>query len=95
MTKVKRLGVLSVANVSAIVSAIVGLIARLLMTLFSALASAFGGDFDPMGFGLGFFGIILFPILYGVLGWIGGVICAALYNLGARWVGGIQVELEQ
>jgi hypothetical protein len=95
MTKVKRLGVLSVANILGILYAIIGLILGLFIALFSTLGSTFGGDFDPLGFGLGFFSIIVFPILYGVMGWIGGVISAGLYNLVAKWVGGIQVELEQ
>lgn len=34
------------------------------------------------------------PVLYGVMGFIGGVISAALYNLAARWVGGLEVEVE-
>ena len=37
---------------------------------------------------------ILAPIIYGVMGFIGGVIMAALYNLFARWIGGIEVEVE-
>ena len=95
MTKVKRLGVLSVANIYAILYAIIGLIAGLFVALAYGLSSAFGADLDPLGFGLGFFSILVFPILYGAGGWIGGIIGAALYNLVARWVGGIRVELEQ
>jgi len=95
MSKVKRLGVLSVANISGILYAIFGLIAGLFAAFFSTLAASFGG-YDSFGiFGMGFAGIIVLPIMYGVIGWIGGLISAALYNLVARWTGGIQVELEQ
>jgi hypothetical protein len=41
-------------------------------------------------FGMG----ILMPVIYGVMGFIGGVIGAAVYNLVARWIGGIEVEVE-
>ena len=34
------------------------------------------------------------PVLYAVFGLIGGAIGAALYNLVAGWVGGLEVELE-
>jgi hypothetical protein len=34
------------------------------------------------------------PVLYGIFAIITGAIGAALYNLVAGWVGGIQVELE-
>ena len=41
-------------------------------------------------FGMG----ILMPVIYGVMGFIGGVIGAAVYNLDARWIGGIELEVE-
>ena len=95
MMTVKKFVILSVAKISALLYAIFGLIAGLFVALFYALGSVFAGDFGPLGFELGFFSIIVFPIAYGVLGFIGGIVGAALYNLVAHWVGGIQVELEQ
>jgi len=41
-------------------------------------------------FGMGIF----MPVIYGVMGFIFGVIGAAIYNLVARWIGGIEVEVE-
>jgi len=41
-------------------------------------------------FGMG----ILMPVIYGVMGFIIGVIGAAVYNLVARWIGGIELEVE-
>jgi hypothetical protein len=38
---------------------------------------------------------IFMPIFYAVFGFIFGIISAAIYNLVARWVGGIEVEVEQ
>ena len=40
--------------------------------------------------GMGFF----FPIIYAAMGFIFGVVGAALYNLVARWIGGFEVEVE-
>lgn len=37
---------------------------------------------------------LLAPVFYGVLGFLQGVIGAAIYNLLARWIGGIEVEVE-
>jgi Transmembrane domain of unknown function (DUF3566) len=39
------------------------------------------------------FGIFL-PIIYGVMGFVFGIIMAAIYNLIADWIGGIEVEVE-
>ena len=41
-------------------------------------------------FGMGIF----MPIIYGVMGFVFGVLGAAVYNLIARWIGGIEVEVE-
>src|SRR5690349_12831463 len=37
---------------------------------------------------------LLLPVFYGVMGFIVGVIGAAIYNLVAQWIGGIEVEVE-
>lgn len=34
------------------------------------------------------------PIIYAVFGFLFGIIGAAIYNLIARWLGGIEVEVE-
>ncbi len=41
-------------------------------------------------FGMGLF----MPVIYGVMGFIFGIITAAIYNLVARGIGGIEVEVE-
>lgn len=37
---------------------------------------------------------ILFPIMYAFAGFIGGIIASAVYNLGARFTGGLHVEVQ-
>jgi hypothetical protein len=37
---------------------------------------------------------VLLPLLYGILGFIGGAIGAAVYNLFSGIVGGLELELE-
>jgi uncharacterized membrane protein len=41
-------------------------------------------------FGMGIF----MPIIYGVMGFVFGALGAVVYNLIARWIGGIEVEVE-
>ena len=43
-----------------------------------------------MMFGFGIF----MPVFYGIFGFIFGIISAAIYNLIARWIGGVEVEVE-
>ena len=44
-----------------------------------------------LGFGVIF--IIFLPVLYAAVGFIVGIIAAAVYNLVASWTGGLQFEL--
>ncbi len=41
---------------------------------------------------IGKFAVIFCPIVYGIIGGIGTVIAAALYNLASGWVGGVEVN---
>ena len=45
------------------------------------------------GFGMGVGAIIVVPIVYGIIGGIGAGIGAVVYNLAARWVGGLEVDI--
>ena len=57
-----------------------------------AAASQAGSSAVPFGFLFGI-GALLVPVLYGVMGFIGGLIVAAVYNLVAKWTGGIEITL--
>ena len=52
----------------------------------AAPAALVGGIMLGMG--------IFLPIIYGVMGFVFGVIGATLYNLVARWIGGLELEVE-
>ena len=89
--KLKRLGVLSVGLMTGVIYGLIGLIAGIFITLISVVA---GGVFDQAGFGylLGVGSIIFLPIFYGIAGFIGGLITALIYNLAAKFTGGIEME---
>jgi hypothetical protein len=100
MATVKRIAPGSAFKVGLVVYAFLGLIVGICMALFSMVAGSLGslaGGGVPgaraLGFGFGFSAIIVFPILYGIVGGIGGVIAAAVYNLAAGWVGGLEVDI--
>ncbi|MFC1953923.1 hypothetical protein ACFLWR_07365 [Chloroflexota bacterium] len=52
----------------------------------------FGEEFGAFSWIFSGAAIIFFPIFYGVFGFVGGIICASLYNLFTKWVGGIKIE---
>lgn len=97
----KRVGIGSAAKLSGAMYGAMGLIFGLVFGLISLFGAgiaqmASGPDAPPAWvaplFGVG--AIFLFPILYGLLGLVVGAVSAALYNLFARLVGGLAVELE-
>jgi hypothetical protein len=93
---VKKVGVMSVARIYGAITGAFGLIAGGIFFLAALAGASLGGD-QSSGFLGALFGvgaIVLFPILYGILGFIGGAIGAALYNAFAAMVGGVSVELE-
>lgn len=90
---VRRVSVLSVGKVLACLYALLGLIVGGLFSFLSLAGAAAGGGQGAAAIVFGVGAAIIMPILYGLAGFIGGVITAALYNLAASLVGGIEIEL--
>ena len=80
MRTVRRFGVLSVAVVLTILYAILGLIfgiiSAIIMAIATAVTPAMGGGIDSMMLGgVGFMAIIIYPIIFGAIGfhpWVQG-----------------------
>ena len=84
--RVSRVSVLQAAKMFGVLYAIMGLI---IIPFFYVVARAVPSGSSPFG---GVW-LLLLPILYGCLGFVVTAIAAAIYNLVARWIGGIEVEL--
>jgi hypothetical protein len=101
---IKRVSPMSAAKVGGILGVLLGLVFGACISLAmlawgsaaSSMASTSGDDMGratgmmSMFFGVG--SIIILPIFYGVGSFIMGAIYGALYNLAAKWVGGIEIE---
>jgi len=93
MQTIKSIGVLSLAKMSAAVNAIFGLLLMPIFLLIS-LAGAFAGARQrPLSGAIGVAFALLMPVFYGVIGFVSGVIGGLVYNLIAKWLGGIEIEL--
>ena len=64
----------------------------LIFSVIGAVSARTGAHALPVIFS-GVF-VIFLPIIYAVLGFIGGVIAAFIYNLVAKWTGGIEFTTE-
>ena len=92
---VKRIGPMSLAKISAALYALIGLIIGAIISAVSMVGGALGGsDAGMMGMVFGAAAVILLPLLYGCMGFVGSLIGASLFNLAAGWVGGIELETQ-
>jgi hypothetical protein len=98
----QRIGVLSGAKVFGAVYAGMGLVVGCIFSLFAMLqgaimgaASEFGGMGGAFGMLFGVGAIVLFPIFYGVLGFLVGALGAFIYNLVSGFVGGLELTMAE
>ncbi len=102
---IRKIGALSLGKVQGAISALLGLIIGAITAFFWVLTVLLGiassgqnaeGTGALVGFGLlfGIGALILYPIILGIVGFIGGLITALFYNLVARFVGGLEIEVE-
>ena len=103
---INRVGPLSVGKIAAFLYGIVGLFIGAMIAVFALFgglaagtagagseaegpAAAFGALFGIAGVAA----IVIAPLFYAFMGFLGAVIMALIYNLVARVVGGIQVDV--
>ena len=95
---VTRIRPLSLAKITTVVYGAIGLFIGAIVAVvsfFGATAGALAdGSAEPwLGAVLGVGAIVAAPIFYGTLGFLGGLFTAFVYNLAARWMGGVELDV--
>jgi hypothetical protein len=102
--KLKRVAPLQAGKMLAAFYGLISLIFIPFMLVFMGVASVAaksaggaGAGATPfaMFLGMGVGMIVVFPLIYTVMGFLAGVISAFIYNLLAKWIGGFEMEFEQ
>jgi len=94
----KRITRISVLKLGITFAALYGILSLimvpffLIVTLFDSGHSADNPHAHPAAFGAVF--VLFLPVIYAVLGFIGGVLMAAVYNLVAKITGGVEITLQ-
>ena len=96
---IKSIRALSLGKVLGSIYAGLGLIFGLILAAVSLIgASPFvdGADALPpiAGILLGGGAVIALPLLYGFFGFIGGLVVGTIYNFVAKFVGGLELEVD-
>jgi|SRR5579872_1102683 len=98
MRQIKKFEPLSVMKIAAVTYGALGLFEGVIFSVIFAIApmAAAGNANMPRWMGLMFGGLafVFFPIFAAIFGAIFAGIGAVIYNVSARYVGGIQVETE-
>ena len=100
--QIKRMGVFSCAKIYSITLAamglIIGVIYGLIFMVVGGAMMAGGGRDSGMAGGssivIGLVMMIAIPVFYGIIGFIGGIVGALVYNVAAGVVGGLELEIE-
>ncbi len=94
-TRLRSINVVQFALMYGVICAVFGVIVGIIVALAAMVvptASAMGVP------SIGPLAIVLFPIIYAIVlfiyGFVAGLIIAALYNLVAGWIGGVEIQLE-
>ena len=90
MKEIKRIDIVSVGKIFGIMYIIFGFLAGLFMSIMASFASI---PMYPLGLFFGTFSVIVLPVIYGVMGFVGGIITAFLYNIIAEKIGGIKIKI--
>ena len=92
---VTRIAPMSLAKISAVLYAILGLIFGGIISIFSTIGGAFADESEAgmAGMMFGAAAVIILPIFYACLGFVGSLLMASLYNAVAGWVGGVEMDL--
>ena len=101
--RIRKLGILSVAKIYAVMMLVISLLFSipygLIIIIFSLTGAGSLGR--QQAFAVGGGGIVLgllimigLPIIYGLMGFVGGALSALIYNIFAGFVGGIEIDVE-
>jgi len=101
----KKVGVLSLAKLQGLIGVIFGLITGIIFFIaFSIVGGTINSAAQQLGGNTmggtpfiagGLSMLIILPIAYGIMFFIVGIIGAWIYNLVAKWVGGLEIHLRE
>jgi hypothetical protein len=93
---IKRIGLLSCAKLAGVLYGLLGLVFGALMSLISLAGWLPAQNEAGRGIGaaVGAAAVIVFPIFYGIIGFLTTLLGAWLYNVAAGVLGGIEVDIQ-
>lgn len=92
MHRIQRVGVVQLAKVMGVLYFLMGIVFLVFYLVFSrSMPGAQGTAFPVAGYGMSM--LIFMPVFYALLGVVFGALTAALYNVVAGMLGGVDIDL--
>jgi hypothetical protein len=91
---INRVGILSLAKMQALLLSFLGLIAGILYSLGGLIYDVYNTGGVNIGTALAFLALIGMPLIFAIFGFVVGIFEAILYNVFAKWFGGIELNIE-
>lgn len=104
--KIRKIGIFSLAKIYAVMMLVISLLIAIPYGLIIIVISLIGGigtgSQDGLsglavgggGVVMGIIVMIMIPVVYAIMGFIAGALCALIYNIFAGIVGGVEIEVE-
>jgi hypothetical protein len=90
---INRIGPLSSAKVVGLLYVILGLAMGAIISFISAVGGFGHRGPGPVGAFFGIAAVVFVPVVYGIAGFLTTLVTAGLYNVLAKLVGGVEVDL--
>lgn len=104
MKKIKKIGILSFAKFQAVLGVLIGLVCGILYSFGGLIIDAIvtigwmtSTETPGLSYGtvLAFGALIGMPIIFAGAGFLLGIVEAILYNIFAKWFGGLKIDFKQ
>jgi hypothetical protein len=92
---IRHVAPLSAAKVFATIYAVIGLVVGAILTFAASMGGVAAQALGVIAPVVGVAAIIILPIVYACIGFIGTLLVASIYNVAAGMVGGIEIDVDQ
>jgi hypothetical protein len=95
MVVVKKIGLMSIAKIQALVWMVSGLILAVVQAVWFSFSPPQAAAFAGVSASEVYWGILIVPLSWAVFGFLMGMLFGWIYNLFSSWIGGVELELEE
>jgi len=94
MQRIKEVGIVSLAKIMAVIYGFFGLLTGIYINVSRFLGIEVPTEASQVQ-SVGTWAVLIFPVIYAILGGLSGLASGFFFNLAAKWVGPLEVKIYQ